>query len=82
MGKAIHNKSQNDQILQYLDSHRYITPLDAVRELGCLRLSARIADLEKRGIQFVHQPVIVENRHGQKCRVMSYALADCGGVYE
>ena len=82
MVKELHNKSQNDKILAYLANHKTITSLDAVREMGCMRLSARIADLERRGVRFIHQPVIVENRYGQKCRVMSYALADCEGVYE
>jgi len=82
MVKGIHNKSQNDQILKYLENHSYITSLDAVREIGCLRLAARISDMEKRGIRFIHQPVIVENRYGQKCKVMSYALAEERGVYE
>lgn len=82
MEKSIHNKSQNDQIIDYLQTHNCITSLDAVHEFGCMRLAARIADLEKRGVRFIHQPVIVENRYGQKCKVMSYALADCEAVYE
>ena len=36
-------------ILEYMQSHGSITPLDALREFGCMRLSARILDLRKLG---------------------------------
>jgi len=36
-------------ILEYMQNHGSITPLDALREFGCMRLSARILDLRKLG---------------------------------
>lgn len=48
MGKDI--ETQADAILRYMESHkRGITPLDALNNFGCLRLSARIWDLRARG---------------------------------
>lgn len=48
-----------------------ITPMDALRLCGCFRLSARIADLKKRGYAIMTEKVKVDG--GKK--VMSYRLA-------
>lgn len=74
MGKSLHRPTQNEALLNYLEEHNSITPLEALNTLGIMRLGARIADLESRGVEFIHQPVTVQNRHGQRIRVMSYAL--------
>ncbi len=41
--------SQNEQILKALRKGRKITPLDALRNFGCFRLSARILELRQDG---------------------------------
>lgn len=41
--------TQNKQILNYLKTGKSITPLEALYEFGCFRLSARIFDLKKDG---------------------------------
>lgn len=41
--------NQNNQILEHLKSGKPITPLDALKLYGCLRLSARIFDLREKG---------------------------------
>ena len=43
------NLTQNQRILDYLDSHGSITQLEALNELGIMRLASRISDLRKRG---------------------------------
>ena len=43
------SSSQNELILQALKAGARITPIDALNMFGCLRLSARIADLKRRG---------------------------------
>jgi len=68
--------SQSDRILSYLRTHKTITPLEAQTELGCMRLAARIADLEKRGYKFSHKFVKKPNRYGDTVRVMNYALEE------
>ena len=45
--------SQNARILEALQSGARITPLDALQRFGCLRLSARIADLREKGFRIV-----------------------------
>jgi len=42
--------TQNDMIRTHLRSGKSITPLDALREYGCFRLAARIADLRAEGL--------------------------------
>lgn len=44
-------RSQCDMILGYMEDFGSITPIDALREFGCMRLAARIADLKERGIK-------------------------------
>ncbi|WP_100137869.1 helix-turn-helix domain-containing protein [Snodgrassella alvi] len=41
--------TQTSQILEYLKDGNSITPLDALRKFGCMRLGARIYDLRQDG---------------------------------
>ena len=41
--------TQNEAILNYLQSGGSITALESVQEFGCMRLAARIADLKADG---------------------------------
>ena len=43
-------KSQNKQIRKYLKAGHSITALSALHLFGCFRLSARIYDLKKQGM--------------------------------
>ena len=52
--------SQANAILQYLQDGNGITPMDALNLCGCFRLSARIADLKKRGYDIVTEKVKVD----------------------
>ncbi len=61
--------SQKTQVLEYLRTHEYITPLDALRDIGSFRLGARIYDLKKDGYKIVNDGT---NEHG-KYRLLSEA---------
>ena len=52
--------SQANAILKYLQDGNGITPMDALNLCGCFRLSARIADLKKRGYDIVTEKVKVD----------------------
>lgn len=41
--------SQSQSILDYLKAGNSLTPLEALRLFGCMRLGARIWDLSKQG---------------------------------
>ena len=49
--------SQNDKILAYLKKGRSLTPLTALKQFGCLRLSARIYDLISEGYPIISERV-------------------------
>ena len=42
-------KSQTDNLLSYLHLYGSVTPLEALRDLGCMRLAARVRELRQRG---------------------------------
>lgn len=46
---ATKQQTQTQQILHALERGKEITPLDALRMFGCLRLGGRIFDLRSRG---------------------------------
>lgn len=73
---------QCDAILAYLQEHGSITPIDALRVCGCMRLAARIQDLEEAGHVFT---VELEGENGKRWarytlvpRVTDRALEDAG----
>ena len=69
--------TQCEMIIEYLKTYNEITPLDAMRDLGCYRLSARIKDLKDRyGYKIKSKMVSVETRNGGKTYVASYSFAD------
>lgn len=39
--------TQCEMILQYIEETGSITPLDALREFGCMRLASRMCDIKK-----------------------------------
>lgn len=48
---------QNKQILEYLQSGKKLTPLEALNLFGCLRLGARIYDLKQKGFNITSKTV-------------------------
>ena len=64
-------KSQKEQILDYLKQGRSLTPMDALKMFGCLRLGARIADIKGMGY-LVHTEMVHDRRTGK--RYASYSL--------
>ena len=62
--------TQRDAILRALQEGRSLTPLDALREMACFRLGARIFELRKEG--FPIEAVMVETEGG--ATIASYSL--------
>lgn len=63
---------QADRIIAYMKEHGGITSLDAARDIGCMRLGARIFEIKERGIEVKSEFINVENRFGEICRVKRY----------
>lgn len=74
--------TQNEMILEILELDGRITPLDAIRELGCMRLSARIYDLRKLGYDIKRRIKTSVNRFGSNVYFAEYYIEKkkCNGL--
>lgn len=68
--------TQNERILTYIEKHGGITPFEALRKLGVMRLASRISDLKKQGYPITGKLVKFKNRYGETCRVKRYTLQE------
>ena len=62
------------RVLDYLKTHGSITPLEALNELGCYRLGARIWDLRHDGHTIDTEIERGVDRHGEPMRYARYTL--------
>jgi hypothetical protein len=62
--------SQKHEILSFLKTRRQLTPLEALKRFGCMRLGARIWELKQDGHRI--QSVMIDVSHDK--RVASYLL--------
>ena len=67
------SKPHTELILDYMREFGSITPLEAIRDIGCYRLAARISDLRKDGYDIVTEPLAVRNRYGKTSIVAKYS---------
>jgi hypothetical protein len=78
MGCVEHKPTQNERILDYIEEFGSITQLEALTDLGVMRLASRISDLRKEGFPIVSETVAVKNRFGENCYIKRYRLE--GGI--
>ena len=80
MGKVEHKPTQNERILEYIRDFGSITQIDALRDLGVMRLASRISDLRSLGYPITSSVEAVRNRYGEKCHIKRYRLQEGGKV--
>lgn len=68
--------TQCDRVLEYLKRFGSITQLEAIRDLGCMRLAARIADLRDQGYGIGTRMKTETNRYGNKVSFAEYYLEE------
>ena len=68
--------TQNEMVIDYLDEYGSITALEAMRDLGIMRLASRIGDLKKQGHKIKSKMVAVRTRNGGTTHIASYSWAD------
>jgi len=73
------NPTQNERILEYIAEYGSITQLDALRDIGVMRLASRISDLRKKGHNIKSETATVKNRYGEACRIKRYSIAEDEG---
>lgn len=66
--------TQTERVLGYIEEKGSITPLDALGELGVMRLASRISDLKKQGYPIRSKSEAVTTRYG-KTYIKRYSLA-------
>lgn len=66
--------TQADRVLQYIEDFGSITQLDALNDLGVMRLASRISDLKKQGYPITSKIEAVKNRYGENCYIKRYSL--------
>ena len=70
-----HSKpTQNQRILDYIEEFGSITQLDALRDLGVMRLASRISDLKRQGYPIISKIETVNNKFEEKCRIKRYSF--------
>lgn len=63
------------RILRFMREHGSINPMQALNQIGCMRLAARISDLRKAGYQIEDKMVTSWNRYGETVHYKEYRLA-------
>lgn len=68
--------TQNDKIIMYLQQFGSINPLQALGDLGIMRLASRISDLKNMGYGIEKRMVTGKNRYGESVSYAEYRLKD------
>lgn len=67
--------TQCDMVLDYMRTYGSITALNAIADLGCMRLASRISDLKRKGVSIKSRTVKVAKRMGGFTNIAEYSLA-------
>ena len=67
---------QTERILQYMRDFGSITQLEAIRDISCMRLGARIFDLKRDGYEIKKEMETSKNRYGEDTSYARYRLVD------
>ena len=68
--------TQNDRIMAYMVEFGGITQIEALRDLGVMRLASRISDLRRKGYNITSKTETVNNRYGEKCYIKRYSIGE------
>lgn len=68
--------TQSEMILRHLQEDGSITPFDALREYGCMRLGARIYDLRRKGYCIKASTETRVNRFGKRVSYARYSMGE------
>lgn len=68
--------TQAERVLDYIREFGSITQLEALRDLGVMRLASRISDLRRQGYKITSKTEAVANRYGETCRIKRYSIGE------
>lgn len=66
--------TQSQRVLDYIEEFGSITQLEALRDLGVMRLASRISDLRRAGVPIESTVEMVKNRFDEKTYIKRYRL--------
>ena len=68
--------TQCDKVLAYMTQFGSITQLEALADIGCMRLASRISDLRQRGYAIGRRMKTSKNRYGESVSFAEYYLIE------
>ena len=74
MRKEIAAMTQEDKVFNYMKDNGSITQLQALYDIGVMRLASRISDMKKAGIGIEKKMVPVKCRDGSTAYVAQHSL--------
>lgn len=69
-------QTQCEKVLEYMERFGSITQLEALADLGCMRLASRISDLRQQGIAIGRRMKTSKNRYGEDVHFAEYYLME------
>ena len=66
--------TQTERVLEHIRERGSITPLEAIKEYGIMRLASRVCDLKRRGYEIERTIETAKNRNGEPVRYARYSL--------
>lgn len=70
------NPTQCERIKKYMDDFGSITQMEAIRDLGVMRLASRISEMRKKGIGIYSRMETGKNRYGESIKYKRYYLEE------
>lgn len=68
--------TQNERILKYMEDFGSITTLEAMQDLGVMRLASRVSELRMWGYNIVDEWETKPNRYGEKVSYKRYRMKE------
>lgn len=68
--------TQKEMVVKYINDFGSISPLEALSDLGIMRLASRVTDLKKDGVKIVKAMEKSKNRYGKTVRYARYRLGE------
>ena len=68
--------TQCDKVLEYMRQFGSITQLEALHDIGCMRLASRISDLRAQGYPIGRRIKTSKNRYGDTVSFAEYYLLE------
>ena len=68
--------TQKQMVIKYINDFGSISPLEALSDLGIMRLASRVTDLKTDGVKIVQSMEKSKNRYGKTVHYARYRLGE------